>query len=200
VSAVAVIENSEITSIYQSLSADQRRALVIYCVSEIDRRRGDDAEAVVRATMGVRRWKRVLKTIPQLMLDAGVDYLASNRVDETLGRARTMTRRYEGPRLTHGKVHYPGKAGHLNQATSPSTPIIKRGAVADSNGNFAGLIKPGAKLPTRRRSLQDRCSGRTLAKAPRRRRSPQRRKRNTRSCSRLRGLRSPRPGQRRRAQ
>jgi hypothetical protein len=27
--------------------------------------------------MGVRRWKRVLKTIPQLMLDAGIDYLAS---------------------------------------------------------------------------------------------------------------------------
>jgi hypothetical protein len=60
-----------------------------------------------------------------------------------------MTRRYDGPRLTHGKVHYPGKAGHLNEATSPSTPVIKRGAVADSNRNFAGLIKPGAKLPTK---------------------------------------------------
>jgi hypothetical protein len=60
-----------------------------------------------------------------------------------------MTRRYDGPRLTHGKVHYPGKAGHLNQATSPSTPVIKRGAVADPKGNFAGSIKPGAKLPTK---------------------------------------------------
>jgi DNA-binding transcriptional LysR family regulator len=29
------------------------------------------------ATMGVRRWKRVLKTIPQPMLDAGIDYLTS---------------------------------------------------------------------------------------------------------------------------
>jgi hypothetical protein len=77
VSAVEVIENSEIASIYQSLSADQRRALAIYCVSKIDRGRGDNAEAVARATMGVRRWKRVLKTIPQPMLDAGVDYLAS---------------------------------------------------------------------------------------------------------------------------
>jgi hypothetical protein len=27
--------------------------------------------------MGVRRWKRVLKTIPQPMLDAGIDYLTS---------------------------------------------------------------------------------------------------------------------------
>ena len=60
-----------------------------------------------------------------------------------------MTRRYDGPRLTHGKVHYPGKAGHLNQTTSPSTPVIKRGAVADPKGNFAGSIKPGAKLPTK---------------------------------------------------
>lgn len=75
--SAAVIENSEIASIYQSLSTDQRRALAIYCVSEIDRRRGDDAEAVARATMGVRRWKRALKTIPQPMLDAGSAYLAS---------------------------------------------------------------------------------------------------------------------------
>jgi hypothetical protein len=60
-----------------------------------------------------------------------------------------MTRRYDGPRLTHGKMHYPGKAGHLNRATSPSPPVIKRGAVADPKGNFAGSIKPGAKLPTK---------------------------------------------------
>jgi hypothetical protein len=33
-----------------------------------------------------------------------------------------MTRRYDGPRLTGGKVHYPGKAGQLNQAKSPGTP------------------------------------------------------------------------------
>jgi hypothetical protein len=58
-----------------------------------------------------------------------------------------MTRRYDGPRLTGGKVHYPGKTGHLNQATSPSTPKIANGAVSDPKGNFAGSIKPGAKLP-----------------------------------------------------
>jgi len=99
----ARIENSEITSIYRSLSVDQRHALAIYCVSEIDRSRGDDAEAVARATMGVRRWKRVLKTIPRHMLDAGVDYLPrSGR--RNIRKARTMTRRYDGPRLTHGKV------------------------------------------------------------------------------------------------
>jgi len=56
-------------------------------------------------------------------------------------------RKYDGPQLTHGKVHYPGKAGHLNRATSPSPPVIKRGAVSDPKGNFAELIKPGAKLP-----------------------------------------------------
>jgi hypothetical protein len=60
-----------------------------------------------------------------------------------------MTRRYDGPRLTHGKVHYPGKAGHLNQATSPSTPKLANGAISEPKGNFAGSIKPGAKLPTK---------------------------------------------------
>jgi hypothetical protein len=60
-----------------------------------------------------------------------------------------MARRYDGPRLTYGKVHYPGKAGHLNQATSPSTPKLANGALSDPKGNFAGSIKPGAKLPTK---------------------------------------------------
>jgi len=46
-------------------------------------------------------------------------------------------------------VHYPGKSGHLNQATSPSTPKLDKGAISDPKRNFAGSIKPGAKLPAR---------------------------------------------------
>jgi hypothetical protein len=57
-----------------------------------------------------------------------------------------MARKYEGPRLTGGKVHYPGKSGHLNQATSASMPKLANGAVSDPKGNFARSIKPGAKL------------------------------------------------------
>lgn len=41
-----------------------------------------------------------------------------------------MARKYDGPRLTHGKVHYP-------EGRTPQS------------GNFAGSIKPGAKLPAK---------------------------------------------------
>jgi hypothetical protein len=58
-------------------------------------------------------------------------------------------RKYDGPKLHHGKVHYPGKSGHLNQATSPSPPTLTKGVVSDPKGNFAGSINPGAKLPAK---------------------------------------------------
>jgi len=65
-----------------------------------------------------------------------------------------MTRKYDGPKLHHGAVHYPaghvrvaGNGGQLRPATSSNPPTLTKGAVADPKDNFAGHMQGGAKLP-----------------------------------------------------